>query len=78
LIGHAEECGVDSGGRILLPAPLREFAGLDKRVVLVGQGNKFEVWNEAGVVRTGGMRCCPAMDRTMANPCPIWIRWRSE
>ena len=38
---------MDRGGRILLPAPLREFAGLDKQVVLVGQGNKFEVWNEA-------------------------------
>jgi len=47
LLGHAEECSLDASGRILLPAPLREFAGLDKRVVLVGQGNKFEIWNEA-------------------------------
>ncbi|MDQ5911594.1 MAG: transcriptional regulator MraZ [Pseudomonadota bacterium] len=46
LLGHAEECGMDASGRILLPAPLREFANLDKRVVLVGQGNKFEIWNE--------------------------------
>lgn len=46
LLGHAEECGLDASGRILLPAPLREFAGLEKRVVLVGQGNKFEIWNE--------------------------------
>lgn len=46
LLGHAEECGMDGSGRILLPAPLREFANLDKRVVLVGQGNKFEIWNE--------------------------------
>ena len=46
LLGHAEECGMDASGRILLPAPLREFAHLDKRVVLVGQGNKFEIWNE--------------------------------
>jgi MraZ protein len=46
LLGHAEECGLDAGGRILLPAPLREFASLEKRVVLVGQGNKFEIWNE--------------------------------
>ena len=37
---------MDASGRILLPAPLREFANLDKRVVLVGQGNKFEIWNE--------------------------------
>jgi MraZ protein len=46
LIGHATECELDSHGRILLPPPLREFAGLDKHVVLIGQGNKFEVWNE--------------------------------
>ena len=46
LLGHAEECGMDASGRILLPAPLREFANLDKRVVLVGQGNKFEIWDE--------------------------------
>lgn len=46
LLGHAEECQMDGQGRILLPAPLREFANLDKRVVLVGQGNKFELWDE--------------------------------
>ncbi len=46
LLGHAEECALDASGRILLPAPLREFANLEKRVVLVGQGNKFEIWNE--------------------------------
>ena len=46
LLGHAEECGLDASGRILLSAPLREFANLEKRVVLVGQGNKFEIWNE--------------------------------
>jgi MraZ protein len=47
LIGHATECELDGNGRILLPPPLREFAGLDKAVVLIGQGNKFEVWDEA-------------------------------
>ncbi len=47
LVGHAAECEVDGNGRILLPPPLRQFAGLDKRVVLVGQGNKFELWEES-------------------------------
>ncbi|MEA3291420.1 MAG: division/cell wall cluster transcriptional repressor MraZ, partial [Pseudomonadota bacterium] len=32
--------------RVLLPAVLREYAMLDKEVYLVGQGNKFEIWNE--------------------------------
>ncbi len=47
LIGHASDCDLDRNGRVLLPAPLREFADLDKRVVLIGQGNKFELWNES-------------------------------
>ncbi len=47
LLGHAEECALDGSGRLLLPAPLREYAGLDKKIVLVGQGNKFELWDEA-------------------------------
>jgi MraZ protein len=46
LIGHATECELDANGRILLPPPLREFAQLDKAVVLIGQGKKFEIWDE--------------------------------
>ncbi|MDH3690086.1 MAG: division/cell wall cluster transcriptional repressor MraZ [Gammaproteobacteria bacterium] len=46
LIGHATDCELDGSGRALLPAPLREFAHLDKRIVLIGQGNKFEIWDE--------------------------------
>ncbi len=46
LIGHATEVELDSSGRILIPTPLREYAELDKEVVLIGQGNKFEIWNE--------------------------------
>lgn len=45
-LGHATECELDGSGRILLPPLLREFAGIDKRVVMIGQGNKFELWNE--------------------------------
>ena len=46
LVGHATECELDGNGRILLAPPLREFAGLNKGVVLIGQGNKFEIWDE--------------------------------
>lgn len=45
ILGHAAELELDVQGRVLLPAPLREYAGLDKRVVLVGQINKFELWD---------------------------------
>lgn len=47
LIGHAAEVEMDGSGRLLVPPPLREFAGMEKRVVLVGQSNKFELWDEA-------------------------------
>ncbi|MBK1735596.1 cell division/cell wall cluster transcriptional repressor MraZ [Halorhodospira abdelmalekii] len=47
LIGHAQEMQVDGSGRVLVPQPLREYAGLSKRVVLIGQGNKLELWDEA-------------------------------
>jgi len=33
-------------GRILIPAPLREHANLEKEVVLIGMGNKIEIWNK--------------------------------
>jgi len=46
LIGHATDIDIDGHGRLLVPPPLREFANLDKRVVMIGQGNKFEIWNE--------------------------------
>lgn len=47
LIGHATELDLDGNGRILLPQPLREYAGLKKGVVIVGQGKKLEIWDDA-------------------------------
>ncbi|ETS33263.1 cell division/cell wall cluster transcriptional repressor MraZ [Photorhabdus temperata] len=46
LLGHASECQMDSAGRLLLANTLRQHAGLAKEVMLVGQFNKFELWNE--------------------------------
>ncbi|MCI0667172.1 MAG: division/cell wall cluster transcriptional repressor MraZ [Methylococcaceae bacterium] len=45
-LGHASECDMDGQGRILLPERLRKFAGLDKRIVLSSQVNRFEIWAE--------------------------------
>lgn len=47
LIGHATDCDMDSHGRVLLTQSLRDFAGLDKRVKMVGQVDKFELWDES-------------------------------
>jgi MraZ protein len=46
LIGHATDTEMDGQGRILLPPLLREYAGLKKHAVLVGQGKKFELWDD--------------------------------
>lgn len=46
LIGYATSMNVDANGRILLPQTLRDFAGLEKKLMLVGLGNKFELWSE--------------------------------
>jgi MraZ protein len=46
LIGYASDIELDANGRMLLPPSLREYAGLEKKVVLVGQGKKLELWNE--------------------------------
>jgi MraZ protein len=46
MIGYAQDMDMDSAGRILLPPMLRDFAGLDKNVVLAGQVSRLEIWNE--------------------------------
>ena len=45
--GYASDCQLDSQGRILLPKELRSYAELTKQAVILGQGNKFEIWNES-------------------------------
>lgn len=47
IVGHADDVEVDAAGRILVPPALRRYAGLDRNVVLVGQGQKLELWDLA-------------------------------
>ena len=46
-VAGATPCEVDRQGRILVPATLREFAGLEKDVVLAGMLNRVEIWSKA-------------------------------
>ena len=48
LVGFAEDLEMDSAGRILVSPSLRQYAGLEKEVWLVGQGNGLELWSDAG------------------------------
>jgi MraZ protein len=64
VIGHAEELDIDGAGRVLLPPVLREIAHLDKTVMMVGQGNKLEIWSEADWAQE--------RDRTLELPVSDW------
>ncbi|KXS52890.1 MAG: MraZ protein [Marinobacter sp. T13-3] len=46
ILGNAAEMELDSNGRILVPPTLRNHAGLEKKLMLVGLGNKLELWSE--------------------------------
>lgn len=46
LLGNASDCDIDKSGRLLINGPLRNHAGLEKNIMLVGQLKKFEIWSE--------------------------------
>ena len=45
LFAYGADCEPDSQGRILLPAKLREYAELEKDVVVIGSFDRVEIWN---------------------------------
>src|SRR5271169_4128940 len=47
MVGYATDLELDGHGRLLLPPELREFAKLERHGMLIGQGNRFELWDEA-------------------------------
>ena len=46
LIGHATDVELDANGRVLVPQMLRDYADLEKKLVVLGQGNKIEIWSD--------------------------------
>jgi MraZ protein len=46
MVGYATDVELDGHGRLLLPPKLREFAHLERNAMLIGQGNRFELWDE--------------------------------
>jgi MraZ protein len=47
MVGHATDLELDGHGRVLLPPKLREFGLLTRDAMLIGQGTRFELWDEA-------------------------------
>ena len=47
VFANAADCEPDGQGRILIPAKLRQYAALDKDVVVIGSFNRVEIWNAA-------------------------------
>jgi len=45
-LGNAMDVEIDSAARVLVSPELRESAGLDKDVVLLGMGSHFELWDK--------------------------------
>jgi MraZ protein len=45
LVGFAQELELDGAGRLLVPPELRDFAHIDRAVMLVGQGSHYEIWD---------------------------------
>lgn len=45
LIGFAEDVLLDNAGRILVSPELRDYAKIEKQIMMVGQGTHFEIWN---------------------------------
>jgi MraZ protein len=46
MVGHATDTDLDAHGRLLLPPNLREFSLLKRDAMLIGQGMRFELWDE--------------------------------
>ena len=62
LVGSATQIMPDDNGRIQIPLQLRQMTGLEKKVVLMGLGTRFEIWNEAARDRA-------RLDEKLEGPC---------
>jgi len=74
LIGYANEVEMDGQGRVLLTPAQRDYARLDKRVVLVGQYNRFELWDEAAWQQTLAESEAVSLEALSGHPDTALIR----
>ena len=67
VVHNAEECELDAQGRFVVPPLLREYAGLNKQVVLAGYLKKIELWDEQRYMATEGTIELPARSKLPKN-----------
>ncbi len=79
LVGNASDVDMDGAGRILVPPPLRHFAGLTKDVVLVGQGAKLSYGTAKNGISKSKMRSLLKMEfrrNLMVFRCKPWLKYQ--
>ena len=67
LFPSAFEAEPDKQGRIVIPQNLREYAGLEKEVMIVGTGDRCEVWNKEEWQRTSGSISAESIQELVEN-----------
>lgn len=66
-IGSAQEVEIDSSSRVLVPPELREWAQLEKDVVFMGVGDRFELWDKARLDATEAVVIAAGMPDALSN-----------
>ena len=66
-LGSATDVDMDSAGRVLVSPELRQVAGLNKEVTLMGMGSHFEVWDSASLAAKDQEAIAAGMPEALAN-----------
>ena len=66
-LGSATDVDMDSAGRVLVSPELRQVAGLNKEVTLMGMGSHFEVWDSASLAAKDLEAIAAGMPEALAN-----------
>jgi len=66
-LGNATDLELDTTGRILVPPELRQVAGLDRSVVLMGVGAHFELWDQGRLEARESLVAASPLPATLAG-----------